>query len=565
MASAMNQATGPPWAEVVGASAGSRKRKRAAAEDPTAQSEDIDVHTAKRLLLVLERRINKNQEMRVKHEHNPSMFLESELELDAAIKDLAKLAVLPALFPLLVSLGTATSLTGLLTHENTDISVDAINIIYEFIVGKSLDEAGEAGADFLGQLRALRLCELLVHNLGRLSHMDPGQGDLIEATEVESRGVHLTLGIIEHLIDVAPDIVGDLVRTPIVEWLLRRMSASMFDANKLFASEVLSILFHVSPDAQATVASMETIDGMETLLQCINFYRKRLPADAVEAECLENTFSCVCAALLQDGNRRRFREHEGMDLVAKVLKHKGYAFSAALRVLNQVVTVDPESLLRFIEIGGLKRLFPAFMGKIRRPVLPDPQTTAAADAAAAAKAAGSQRFRRVAQAGSEDLDCVVSVIAAMLLELKDIPLKRVIGKFVESNFEKCARLTGLHMHYLSTVVRAEQDHLNTRVLAGSNSDNGDDDELDDEILSERRVAAGLYTLQSIDICIARLVSCSKSLRSTICTQLAQQPTGVGSVVQVLDELQESMEASTSSGRVAMIQHLVEYMRRVAAT
>ena len=55
----------------------------------------------------------------------------SEADLDAEIKGLSILTEHPDLYPEFVRLGCVNSLVGLVSHENTDIAIDAIQIISE--------------------------------------------------------------------------------------------------------------------------------------------------------------------------------------------------------------------------------------------------------------------------------------------------------------------------------------------------------------------------------------------------------------------------------------------------
>lgn len=67
-----------------------------------------------------------------KHLTCPLRFIDSEADLDAAIKALLPLSQSPSLaYPELVRSGTITLLVGLLTHENMDIVIDVIELIYE--------------------------------------------------------------------------------------------------------------------------------------------------------------------------------------------------------------------------------------------------------------------------------------------------------------------------------------------------------------------------------------------------------------------------------------------------
>jgi beta-catenin-like protein 1 len=57
----------------------------------------------------------------------------SEADLDADIKALSILAEHPELYAEFAKLGCVNSLVSLLSHENTDIAIDAIEIIGELI------------------------------------------------------------------------------------------------------------------------------------------------------------------------------------------------------------------------------------------------------------------------------------------------------------------------------------------------------------------------------------------------------------------------------------------------
>ena len=101
-------------------------------------------------MLLFERALNKNQDQRSKHPDDPSKsvlssnldlhfvnlvaprFIDSEADLDTAIKSLLPLSQSPALaYSELVRSGMLTSLVGLLTHENMDIVIDVVELIYE--------------------------------------------------------------------------------------------------------------------------------------------------------------------------------------------------------------------------------------------------------------------------------------------------------------------------------------------------------------------------------------------------------------------------------------------------
>lgn len=85
------------------------------------------------MILKFEKAINKNQELRVRYADQPEKFMESEADLDEEIKNLLTLTEAPQMYPELVKLGTVESLMSLLSHENTDIAIDTIDVINELI------------------------------------------------------------------------------------------------------------------------------------------------------------------------------------------------------------------------------------------------------------------------------------------------------------------------------------------------------------------------------------------------------------------------------------------------
>ena len=64
--------------------------------------------------------------------HNPCRFIDSEADLDAAIKSLLPLSQAPSLsYPEIVRSGLVKLLIGLLTHDNVDIVIDVVELVHE--------------------------------------------------------------------------------------------------------------------------------------------------------------------------------------------------------------------------------------------------------------------------------------------------------------------------------------------------------------------------------------------------------------------------------------------------
>jgi beta-catenin-like protein 1 len=91
-------------------------------------------------------------------------FIDSEADLDSALKALLPLAQAPVLaYPELIRSGTVTLLIGLLSHENVDIMIDVVDIIHELTDEDVGNEAEEEDDEQQNSEEALKmLIEVLV-------------------------------------------------------------------------------------------------------------------------------------------------------------------------------------------------------------------------------------------------------------------------------------------------------------------------------------------------------------------------------------------------------------------
>jgi beta-catenin-like protein 1 len=101
-------------------------------------------------------------------------FIDSEADLDSAIKALLPLAQAPVLaYPELVRSGTVALLIGLLSHENADIVIDVVEVIHELTdedVGNEAEEEEE-------ERTAEEALKILIEGLVRAFHL-PASGPL---------------------------------------------------------------------------------------------------------------------------------------------------------------------------------------------------------------------------------------------------------------------------------------------------------------------------------------------------------------------------------------------------
>ncbi|XP_065029118.1 uncharacterized protein LOC135652214 [Musa acuminata AAA Group] len=432
--------------------------------------EVLDLRTLKKLVLAFERRLRDNLEARMKYPDQPDKFADSEVELHEEIERLKVLAGAPELYPELVALNTVPSLVDLLGHDNADIAVDVVSLLMDLtdedVLGDD-DDNEEAVRVLVDTLLENNALELLVQNLARLSEADPD----------EATAIYNTLSTIENLIEVKPA-VAELVceRTKLLRWLIGRIKVREFDANKQYASEIMAILLQNSPTNQKRLGQM---NGVDAVLQAVALYKSRDPKSEDEEEMLENLFDCLCCLLMPMENKERFLKSEGVELMIIIMKQKKSAYGSSIRAIDFAMTKYPPACERFVDVLGLKTAFAAFMGKI--PV--------------------SKKKKK--ESYQEELEeRLISLIASLFGGiLRGSRRERLLSKFVENECEKIDRLMELYMRY-SDRIKAETERLDRLQL--------DDLEIDEEERYNRKLEAGLYTLQLIAVILGHLWSSDHS-------------------------------------------------------
>lgn len=385
-------------------------------ESEEAEGEVLDEAGLKKLILVFEKRNLKNQEMRIKFPDNPEKFMESEVELHSVIQDLKGVATVPDLYPVLVELHGIHSLLELLAHPNTDIAVAIVDLLQEITDVDILGESSEGAEILIEALRKQQIVALLVQNLERLN----------EDIKEEAEGVHNTLSIIENLTEMDSEIAKEAAEQGLLSWLLKRLKKKMpFEANKLYCSEILSILIQTYNENRLLLGSL---DGIDVILQQLAVYKRHDPASTEEQEYMENMFNCMCSALMTKENRENFLRGEGLQLMNLMLREKKMSRNGSLKVLDHAMSgpYGKDNCNKFVEILGLRTIFPLFMKTPKR---------------------NKQRLLST----DEHEEHVCSVIASMLRNCKGAQRQRLLSKFTENDHEKVDRLLELHLKYLEKV------------------------------------------------------------------------------------------------------------------
>ena len=185
----------------------------------------LDETKLKRMILNFEKKIAKNQELRIKFPDDPAKFMSSEVELHDAVQEMRVVSTAPDLYPILVDMECVATLLGLLSHENADISVAVVDLIQELTDIDTLNESEEGTNSLINALAAQQICALLVQNLERLND---------SASSEEADGIHNTLAIVENLVEFRQEICKEAAEAGLLLWLVsKRLKVKVpFDANK---------------------------------------------------------------------------------------------------------------------------------------------------------------------------------------------------------------------------------------------------------------------------------------------------------------------------------------------
>ncbi|QRW01704.1 beta-catenin-like protein 1 [Ceratobasidium sp. AG-Ba] len=316
------------------------------------EASELNAVGIRRLLSKLEKAVAKNQDQRSKYPNAPEKFIDSEADLDAAIKALLPLAQVPTLsYPELIKSGAIAFRSHPRVYGRRCWGEDEEEEEEEEgLEGGKKEEALKALIESLVSNQTL---ELLVQNLARMD----------EKEETDRQGVFHTLGIFENVLGSRPALAETLVSTTtIVAWLLNRILQKEHDDNRGYAAEILSILVQSSRSNRLVLCKA---DGVDIMLRVLSVFRRRDPASADETEFMENVFDALCSSLAEPEVKELFQKAEGVDLMVLIMKENRASKSRAIKVLDYALAGPPgaANCVTFVEAMGLKTLFSAFMGK----------------------------------------------------------------------------------------------------------------------------------------------------------------------------------------------------------
>lgn len=486
-------------------------------EDADAKAEEkVDSSWLRKTALNFEKRISKNAELRAKYESDPQKFIGSEADLDADIKALSVLSEHPELYREFVQMGCVESLVGLLAHENTDIAIDAIEIIGE-LTDEDVDAEEDQWKSLVDALLDADLVGLLVSNFSRLDESD----------ESDSNGVYHALEVIENLCSQSTTATRVGEDEKLLKWLLERVQRNepTVTQNKQYAAEILAILSQASQQNRRKLAAFDVID---TALQLVAAYRRKDPdKSGEEEEYMENLFEALTCLVDETDGKAKFVEAEGVELCLLMLKDGKMSKAPALRLLDHAAAGRTATGVcqKIVEAGGLKTAFTLFM---------------------------KTQDHRIASH-------LLAIFASMLRLLPGNSPERIrtLAKFVEKDYEKVTKLMKLRREYSTQIQRAEAEIEAERRGATAEAQ----EELELELLS-RRLDAGLVTLQAIDVALAWLVAEDGGARRRIKHSLDERDETLSTLKATLSEQIQGLDTSEEDGQDMkdMLGTLVEFLK-----
>ncbi|KAK8029929.1 hypothetical protein PG993_011220 [Apiospora rasikravindrae] len=479
----------------------------------------IDLPWLRKTSLNFEKLVSRNAQQRAKFPDDPAKFIQSEADLDGEIKALSILTEHADLYPEFARLGCTGTLVSLLAHENSDISVDVLEILNELTDNDDVDASQEQWNSLVDAALEADLLGLLGSNLERLD----------EKEEVDRNGVYYALGVLENLASrrtTAAEAVGSTEH--LIKWLLTRIQAkeSRMSQNKQYAAEILAILLQASPKNRTKLAELNAADIM---LQLIARYRKVDPEKGgEEEEYMENLFEALTCLVDEAEGKTKFTEAEGVELCLIMLKEGKMSKGPALRLLDHATSgpTGAEVCQKIVEAAGLKTIFTMFMKKN------DNQT----------------------------LEHLIGIFASMLRLLPGGSAERIrtLAKFVEKDYEKTAKLVQLRRQFAARVERADAEIRAEQARLKSAEER---EEYAADWFS-RRLDAGLFSLQTTDVVLAWLVAEDDGARKKITALLAERDetlkvirSSIEEQIEGVDEVEDADGKDTKEMLTTLAQFL----------
>jgi beta-catenin-like protein 1 len=513
----------------------------------------------------LEKLFHKNALQRAQHADDPQQYMESELALHDQLEALSAVAANVQLYQHIVEHSTLIdTLIQLLGHENDDIAATVVSIFLEWLDPRLLHDDPELN-ETIGILASRVLTgawETIVSDLGRFQTVDTTttqDDDML-------KGIENSLSLMENLLDLDLVIPGGIVKqdsdsnlsaaafmvkeTKIVSWLVEQIEKE--DVMVDFQSrclELLSLLAQredvhtiltdwsklqmysltLEKDQEPPAKKQRiptTLDAIECMLQVIGRFRKTQPENESYTDLLENACLALSSCItFSKTNLAVFVKGQGIELAVRCLKERVHSGVSALKLLEFVGhdEVRKEACDRLVAAGGLKFLFPLFLGtRIPKP---------------------APSYGTTAKAKREWLNAIetqtIRIFYCLSQHLDDSSAEdaktRFIAKFAQDE-TKCDRLVELLLYYDEKCRKAEYLFYRSDV-----EEVVQDEETIQLAALDAKLKGGGDLFHRLGALAAYLAAHSKRCHERILEQLKLQQSGISLVKSAVEEFLSLLE------------------------
>ena len=516
--------------------------------------ETYDTAWLRKMALRFEKKVNTNASLRAKYPDDPIKFMESECDLDEGIKDFSILSEHSELYGEFAKSPAASRLVELLAHDNTDIAIDAIEIISE-LIDEDVDAQQEQWDTLVTAFLDADLLSLLISNFARFD----------ETNAEDAIGVYRSLSVIEYLLSQPTNLDTVGKESKLLAWLLERIQKSEEPTtqNKQYASEILSIL---TQSFRPNRVRLIEADAIDTILVQLSKYRLNDPdKDSEEEEYMENLFDCLSTLLDEPEGKLKFMEAEGIQLMVVFLKTGKTSKSRAFKLLDHACgyaeTATPlEGIDPFprtfcfgisfgisvtgnaVEIFFHVREVPDCPCAQNRENNEDADRTEDSQPGYVATLVCEQvveleglgpifrALMKTKKLSPETIEHILGILASLLrsLPIDSLSRIRVLAKFVREDYEKISKLVSLRRGY-ATRVAAFDAKLREQKRGLSKKEQ---DDVDMENIASR-LSEGLYCLERIDVILAWLVAEDDGMKEAIVKALGERDESLADVRRTL--------------------------------
>jgi beta-catenin-like protein 1 len=504
------------------------------------RDEKYDSAWLRKLCLNFEKRFNKNASLRAKYEDDPTKFMESEGDLDESIKSLSMLSEHAELYEEFAKNSAAAKLVELLAHENTDITIAAIEMISELT---DEDVAGEQEQwdAIVTAFQEADLLSLLVSNFSRFDESD----------SADATGVYHSLSVIENLLSqpTNTDAIGQ--DSALIKWLLDRIQKQEkpVTQNKQYASEILSILTQSSRPNRVRIAEA---NGVEVCLTNLAPYRRDDPEkDSDEEEYMENMFNCLSSIVEEPVGKAKFLEAEGVELCLLLVRDGKTSKSRSLKVLDHACGYAEDAPAGDAQTNGTSS---------KEPVADEPAPNSAMTVCEKLVESRGLKplfstFMKTKKHDPEQTEHILGIFASLLRSLpgNSDARFRLLAKFLEKEYEKITKLVALRRDYASRVAAFDAKLADRK--RGLSKEEKDELELENVAT---RLSEGLYCLERVDAILAWLVAEDDGAKTAIAKALSERDESLGDIKKTLQaQLNGNMEVERAERE--MLETLVGFL------